>query len=178
MSKWEIKIVGFGGQGVILAGAIIGKAAAIYDKKFAALTHSYGPEARGGSCSAQVIVSNEKISYPYVISPDIAILMSQEAFDKYASEIKEDGKLIIEKDLVNIPANFSHPIYSIPAMRMAEEMGSRIVLNLVMLGYMTAVSGAISPEAMRESIKASVPKGTEYLNILAFDKGFEYSAEK
>lgn len=177
MSKWEIKIAGFGGQGVILAGAIIGKAAAIYDKKYAVLSHSYGPEARGGSCSAQVIVGDEKISYPYVISPDIAILMSQEAFDKYSSEVKPGGKIIAEKDLVNYPANFPHPVYSIPATRIAEEMGSRIVLNLVMLGYMTAVSGVISPEAMRESIKASVPKGTEYLNILAFDKGFEYGKE-
>jgi len=177
MSKWEIKIAGFGGQGVVLAGAILGKAAAIYDKKYAALTHSYGPEARGGSCSAQVIVGDEKISFPYVISPDIMVLMSQEAFDKYAREIKPDGKIIVEKNLVNYPADFPRSVYSIPATRMAEEMGSRIVLNLVMLGYMTAVSGIISPEAMRESIKASVPKGTEYLNILAFDKGFDFGKE-
>ena len=177
MAKWEVKIAGFGGQGVVLAGGILGKAAAIYDNKYATLTHSYGPEARGGGCVAQVIISDEKILYPYIVEPDVLVVMSQEAYDKYASELKEGGKLIVEQELVQMPEEVREKSYGIPATRMAESLGSKIVLNLVILGFLTAVSGIITANAMRESIRSTVPKGTEYLNILAFDKGFEYGEE-
>jgi len=173
-SKSEIRIAGFGGQGVILAGGIIGKAATIYDDKFATLTHSYGPEARGGACSAQIIISTEKVSYPYVISPDVLVLMSQEACQKYAGNLKPGGLMIIEKELVELSGEHDARILSIPATRMAEELGSRIVLNIVMLGFLTAVSGLVSEKGMKESIRKTVPKGTEYMNIMAFNKGLRY----
>ena len=101
MSAIEIKFGGFGGQGVILAGIIIGRAASIYDDKFATLTQSFGPEARGSACSAQVIVSGERILYPYVTRPEILLVMSQEACNKFLPEATDDATVIIEEDLVN-----------------------------------------------------------------------------
>ena len=98
MSATEIKFGGFGGQGVILAGIIIGRAASIYNDKFATLTQSFGPEARGSACSAQVIVSNEKILYPYVTRPDMLLVMSQEACNKFLPEATDDATIIIEED--------------------------------------------------------------------------------
>ena len=100
MSATEIKFGGFGGQGVILAGIIIGRAASIYDNKFATLTQSFGPEARGSACSAQVIVANEKILYPYVTRPEMLLVMSQEACNKFLPEVTDDATIIIEEDLV------------------------------------------------------------------------------
>ena len=110
MSRVEIKIGGFGGQGVILAGMIIGRAAAIYDHKDATLTQSFGPEARGGACSAQVVVNTERNLYPMVSSPDVLVVMSQPAFDKFLPEVKPDGLILYESSLVSpdsIPAG--HP---------------------------------------------------------------------
>src|SRR5689334_3103607 len=107
MQLTEIRVAGFGGQGVIMAAIVIGKAASINEGGFATMTQNFGPEARGGACSAQVIVSNEPVLYPYVTSPDILVVMSQEAYSKFAPEVKQNGMLIIEQDLVrisNIPA--------------------------------------------------------------------------
>ncbi|MBN1902972.1 2-oxoacid:acceptor oxidoreductase family protein [Candidatus Sumerlaeota bacterium] len=170
----EIKIAGFGGQGVILAGEILGKAATIYDGKFATLTHSYGPEARGGACGAQIIISDEKIAYPYVIRPDILVVMSQEAYEKYVPELKKGGLLILEQELVSPGNNPDIKTFSIPATRMAEELGSRIVLNIVMLGFLTAISRIASYDGMAGAIRETVPKGMEYININAFDKGYQF----
>jgi 2-oxoglutarate ferredoxin oxidoreductase subunit gamma len=177
MSKSEVKIAGFGGQGVVLSGSIVGKAAAIHDGKHATMTRSFGPEARGGACSAQIIIDNDKIAYPYVIAPDVLVLMSQEAYERYAKEVKPGGLLLIEQDLVKLSPEDNEKAFGIPATRLAEELGRKIVLNMVMLGFLTSISGIISPDAMRSAIKESVPKGTEELNIRAFNKGYEYGKE-
>ncbi len=171
----EIKIGGFGGQGVILSGYIIGRAASIYDNKHATMIQAFGPEARGSACSAEVIVSPEAITYPYINKPEIMIVMSQEAYTKFSPELAPNGILITEEELVtphNIRSDVKH--YSIPATRIAEELGKRMVLNIVMMGFMTAVTKVLDPEAMRKAVMKSVPKGTEELNTNAFNKGFEY----
>jgi len=175
MSRTEIKIGGFGGQGVILSGYIIGRAASIYDTKNATMIQSFGPEARGSACSAQLIVADDGIDYPYIIAPNIMIVMSQEAYTKFSPEIATGGILITEEELVN-PLNLRKDLkhFSIPATRLAEELGRKMVLNIVMMGYMTAVTKLIDKEAMRKAVQASVPKGTEELNLKAFDKGYEY----
>src|SRR5437764_13331799 len=98
----ELRIAGFGGQGVILSAIVLGKAASIYQGAFATMTQSFGPEARGGACSAQLIVSDAPILYPYVTQPDILVVMSQEAFGKFAPELKDGGILIVEQDLVRV----------------------------------------------------------------------------
>ena len=178
MAKTEIRVSGFGGQGVILCGYLIGKAAALQAGKNATLNQSFGPEARGSACSAQVIVADEKILYPYLTQPDILICMSQEAYTKFEPELKSDGLLLIDEDLVKKPkARDKIKMYKIPATRFAEEIGRRIVLNIVMLGFFTAISKLIDREAVRKTVETSVPKGTEELNLKAFDRGYEYGLD-
>jgi 2-oxoglutarate ferredoxin oxidoreductase subunit gamma len=178
MTRTEIKIGGFGGQGVILSGYIIGRAAAIYDNKFATMIQAFGPEARGSACSSQVIVDTKPIAYPYITSPQIMIVMSQEAYSKFVPELDKDGTLITEEELVtvrNLRKDIRH--LSIPATRFAEELGKRLVLNIVMMGFVTAVTDVTGRDAMRKAVEMSVPKGTEQLNLQAFEKGWEYGMQ-
>jgi 2-oxoglutarate ferredoxin oxidoreductase subunit gamma len=175
MATEEIRFAGFGGQGVILAGIVLGKAAAIYDGKFVTMTQSFGPEARGSSCSAQLIVSSEPILYPYLTQPDILVVMSQEANARFGADLKAEGLLLYEQDLIPAASlNRRARCYGIPATRFAEELGHKLVLNMVMVGFVTALTGVASPEAVRKAIGDSVPKGTEDLNLAAFEKGLAY----
>jgi len=171
----EIRISGFGGQGIIRCGYIVGKTASLFDDKFATLTQSFGPEARGSACSAQVLVDKAPIRYPYVTVPDTVVSMSQEAYDKFGSDITDDGTLIIDEDLVK----FDSPpaggrFFSIPATRIAEQLGNRIVANIVMLGFFTAVTDILTVEAARKALPSSVPERFLDLNVKAFEQGYEY----
>jgi len=173
----EIRIAGFGGQGVILAAAVIGKAAAIFEGGYATMTQSFGPEARGGSSSAQVILSNEPILYPYITQPDVLVVMSQEAHTRFAPQLKPGGILISEQDLVHIdgiPAG--QTVYSVPATRLAEELGRKVVLNIVMVGFFGAVTRFVEPGSLRKAVADSVPPAMQKLNLQAYDKGFEYGS--
>jgi 2-oxoglutarate ferredoxin oxidoreductase subunit gamma len=175
MPVTEIRIAGFGGQGVILSAIVIGKAGCIYQNGYSTMTQSFGPEARGGACSAQVILSDNPVLYPYVTHPDILVVMSQEAYTLFSPQINPNGILVIEEDLVRIgelPAGVR--VYSIPATRIAEELGKKMVLNIVMVGFFGAVSQALDPAALRNAVAASVPEHYRDLNLRAFDKGFEY----
>jgi len=179
MARIEVKIGGFGGQGVIMTGYVIGKAAAIFDQKHSTMTQAFGPEARGSACSSQVIVSDQAILYPYVKKPQIMVMISQEAFVKFSPDIDPQGTMIIEEELVKpegLPPAVK--VYGIPATRIAEGLGKKVVLNMVVAGYFTAVTGLVTKEAMRKSIESSVPKGTEGLNLMAFEKGYEYGLPK
>jgi len=171
----EIRIAGFGGQGVILAATVIGKAAAIFQGAYATMTQSFGPEARGGSSSAQVILSDTPILYPYITQPDILIVMSQEAYTRFSPELKRGGILVTEQELVRVekvPADVR--VYAVPATRLAEELGRRVVLNIVMTGFFCAVTGVVDPDAVRKAVADSVPPAMQKLDLQAFDKGFEY----
>lgn len=171
----EIRFSGFGGQGIIRCGLITGKALAIFDNKHATMTQSFGPEARGSACSSQLVVSDDRVLYPYISLPEILVSMSQEAYDKYEPELREDGILIIDKDLVKTkPARGKIKTYSVPSTRFAEELGNRIIANLVMLGFFTAITQVASPEAMKKALPGMVPSRFLDLNINAFDKGYEY----
>jgi len=175
MDKTEVKIGGFGGQGVILTGFIIGKAASIFDNKNATMTQAFGPEARGSACSAQVIISDQQIRYPYVKRPDVMVMMSQEAFNKFSPLINPKGLMLIEEELVD-PAGLPETVdvFKIPATRIAEELGRKIVLNMVMTGFFVAVSRVVSKDSARQAVADSVPGGTEKLNLNAFDQGYEW----
>jgi 2-oxoglutarate ferredoxin oxidoreductase subunit gamma len=179
MPVTEIRIAGFGGQGVILSAIVIGKAGCIYQHGYSTMTQSFGPEARGGACSAQVILSGSPVLYPYVTRPDILVVMSQEAYTLFSPQLKHDGILIIEEDLVRIG---EHPpgtrVYSIPATRIAEELGKKMVLNIVMVGFFGAVSQTVEPDALRKAVAASVPEAYRELNLKAFDRGFEYGTKE
>jgi 2-oxoglutarate ferredoxin oxidoreductase subunit gamma len=175
MSSVEFQVAGFGGQGVILAGMVIGRAATIYDSKHVTLTQSFGPEARGSACSVQLIVSPEPVLYPYLTHADVLVAMSQEAYTKFAPGLKPGGLLLYEQDLIEIGTlGTDIRAWGISATRLAEELGRKLVLNMVMVGFVTAMTEIITPEAARKSIAASVPKGTESLNTSAFQKGLEY----
>ena len=174
-SLTEIRIAGFGGQGVILAAAIIGKAGALFQGGFATMTQSFGPEARGGSSSAQVILSSEPILYPYVTEPDVLVVLSQEAYTRFAPELKHGGILIIEQDLVRIgQIPTGARVFGVPATRLAEELGRKVVLNVVMVGFFGAITNLLDPAALRKAVADSVPASLEKLNLEAFDKGYAY----
>ena len=175
MRLTEIRIAGFGGQGVILSAVVLGKAASIYENGFATMTQNFGPEARGGACSAQLVISDEPVLYPYVTQPDIMVIMSQEAYNRFAGELKPGGLLIVEEDLVRVSnLNRDKKVYSIPATRFAEELGKRMVLNSVMVGFFTAVTKLLGADSVRKAVADSVPAAFRELNLKAFDKGFEY----
>lgn len=175
MPLTEIRIAGFGGQGVILSAIVLGKAASIHQSQYATMTQNFGPEARGGACSAQLMISDQPVLYPYVTQPDVMVVMSQEAYTKFAPELKEGGMLLIERDLVRVSDLPKQTrIYSVPATRLAEELGKRMVLNIVMVGFFAAVTQLLQPDAVRKAIADSVPASFRELNLKAFDKGYEY----
>ncbi|MBM3749468.1 MAG: pyruvate ferredoxin oxidoreductase, partial [Acidobacteria bacterium] len=166
MPLTEIRIAGFGGQGVILSAMIIGKAAAIHQGGYATLTQSFGPEARGGASSAQVILSDTPILYPYVTQPDVLVVMSQEAYTRFSPELRDKGLLIVEEDLVRLQDLRSGlRVHSVPATRLAEELGRKMVLNVVMVGFFAAVTGLLDPDALRQAVADSVPPPTRELNL-------------
>jgi len=175
MPLTEIRVAGFGGQGVILSAIVLGKACSIHQGQFATMTQNFGPEARGGACSAQLILSDTPVLYPYVTQPDIMVVMSQEAYVKFAPELKDGGMLLIERDLVRVSdVSKQDRIYSVPATRIAEELGKRMVLNIVMVGFFTAVTRLLEADAVRKAVADSVPASFREMNLKAFDKGFEY----
>jgi 2-oxoglutarate ferredoxin oxidoreductase subunit gamma len=175
MQLTEIRLAGFGGQGVILSAIVLGKAASIYQGGFATMTQNFGPEARGGACSAQLIISDSPVLYPYVTQPDIMVILSHEAYVRFGSEVKEGGILIIEQDLVRVSdLSKSVQVYSIPATRIAEELGKRMVLNSVMVGFFTAITHLLEPDAVRKAVADSVPPNFRELNLKAFERGLEY----
>ena len=170
--RMEVKFGGFGGQGIILMGNITAKAAALYDNKHAIFTPSYGPEARGGAASSNVVIDTEEIDYPYVKDPDVLVVMSQEAYEKYACLLKDNGILIVDVDLVNLK-NGVGKIAKMPATRIAEEMGKRIVANIVMLGFFTGATELVSYEAIKRAVVESVPEKFRTLNQDALDNGYK-----
>jgi len=180
MTRTEVKLAGFGGQGIVLAGFILGKAISIFDNKNAILTQSYGPEARGGACSADVVTADGEIDFPEVTTPNISVIMSQEAYTTYGQNLDKKGTLLIDEDLVTIDKkNHANTIkiYSIPSTRIAEELGRKIVANIVMIGFFTSATDIVTLESMKKSLLDSVPKGTEQLNMGALMKGYDYGKE-
>ena len=171
--RLEVRIAGFGGQGVGLAGYILGKALTVYDNYEAVMTQSYGPEARGGASSADIVVCDEPIDYPFVQHPDILVILSQEAYTKFRPTAKPDAAVLIDEDLVE-PETWDDP-RRVPATRIAEGLGRRIVANLVMLGFFLSVTGLGSPQSLEKAIKTTVKPKTIPLNLKAFESGLKYA---
>lgn len=170
----EIRLGGFGGQGIVLSGTIIGRAQAIYEHRQVSLTRSYGPEARGGACSSALVISDGQILHPHVTRPKLMVAMSQAAYAEYHGGLAEDGLLLVDADLVEVDLDADQEVVAIPATRIAEEeLGRRIVANIVMLGALTACTDVLSREAMERAVLDSVPEGTEELNSKAFERGYE-----
>ena len=167
----EVRISGLGGQGVVLAGEILGRAA-VYDGKYAVQTQSYGAEARGSAAKSEVIISDKKIGFPKVRKCDILVTMSQNALNKHLDDLKENGILLVYRDKVKEVPKVEAKVFSVPATRIAEtELKSRIYANAIMLGALTKITGIVSEEAVKKAIVDSVSKETKERNLEGFGKG-------
>ena len=173
--RLEIRFAGFGGQGIIKSGIITAAAACIHGEKNAVQTQSYGPESRGGACKSEVVISEEEIDFPKVVEPDILVVMSQHAYNDYVDDVKNGGTIILDPDMIPREKEMMNvKVFRVPATKIAEELGRRIVANIVMLGAFVALTHALDENALKESVKANIPKGTEELNLAAFQKGYDY----
>lgn len=173
----EVRLGGFGGQGIILAGYILGRAATVHAGRNAVMSQSYGPESRGGACLAEIVIADDEIAYPRVLSPDVVVMMSQQAFSKYGGDRPPRCLLIVDEDLVTLDEERENGrrVLKAPATRLAEELGRRIIANIVMLGFICGATGVVSLEVMRHAVAASVPRGTESLNLWAVETGYEHA---
>ncbi|MFH1050801.1 MAG: 2-oxoacid:acceptor oxidoreductase family protein [bacterium] len=168
----NIRFSGFGGQGVILSGVILGRAA-ILDGKNAIQTQSYGSSARGGSCKCDVIIQDTEIHELEPVSIDILISFSQPAYDKFKKSLKPDGILLYDSDLVLETDNTSKK-FGIPSTDIAfKDFGQKIMANIVMLGYLISKTKIVSAEAMENSIAEYIPEKYKEKNIQAFRMGLE-----
>lgn len=171
----QIRLSGFGGQGVVMMGYILGKAATIYEGKNATMSQSYGPESRGGASACDVVISPTEIDYPKITKPDVIAAMSQDAYLTYCLNRPDDCVLIIEEELVELTdQDRTKQVFAIPATRLAEELGKKIVANMVLLGFFAATTALVGAEALKQAIATTVPKGTEALNLKAFEVGFSH----
>jgi len=176
-SAIEIRIAGFGGQGVVLAGMVLGRAAAVEEGRNAVMAQSYGPESRGGASSAEVLIADGEIPYPHCVNPDVVVTLSQAAYDKYGVTRPASSLLIAEKDLVELDpqAEKGKKCLRVPFTALADKAGRRMVLNMVTLGFLCRATGVVSPEALKKAIAVSVPEGTQDLNLRAFETGYGYT---
>jgi len=173
MARFEVRIAGFGGQGVVTAGYVLGQGSCIFDGKNSTMTQSYGPEARGGACRSEVVISDEAIDYPKVVKPDLLVAMSQEGYLLYYDDVKDRGTIIFDEDLVSLEEEKGGVKYfKVPATRTAEELGNRIAANVVMLGAIVALTQVVSVEAMKKAVKARWPRYSD-LNLKALERGIE-----
>jgi 2-oxoglutarate ferredoxin oxidoreductase subunit gamma len=176
--RYEIRLSGEGGQGLVLAGKVLAEAAAIYDGKNATQSQSYGPEARGGASRSEVIISDEDIDYPKAVNIDLLLALTQESVHRYAGDLKEGGVLLVDEDAAGQVPPGPYRTFRLPIARIARDtVGRAIVANIVALGVITEVAGVVSHGAVEAAILARVPKGTEDLNLRAFKAGVEAARE-
>jgi len=172
----EVRFAGFGGQGIIKSGLIVAAAACIHGGKNAVQTQSYGPESRGGACKSEVVISEEDIDFPKVVQPDVLVVMSQHAYSEYAEDLKPGGTVILDPDMIPREMKLNDAkVYRVPATKIAEGLGKRIVANIAMLGAFAALTELVDADVLKESIKENIPKGTEELNLAAFQKGYDFA---
>jgi len=175
----EIRLGGFGGQGIILAGYTLGRAATVHAGRNAVMSQSYGPESRGGACLAEIVIADGEIAYPRVTSPDVVAVLSQQAYDQHAADCPPGSLLIVDSDLVTLNGKPEPErlVLEAPATRLAEEAGRRIVANIVLLGFICGATNVVDIAAIRAAVAASVPRGTESFNLSAVETGYEYARE-
>jgi 2-oxoglutarate ferredoxin oxidoreductase subunit gamma len=166
----EIRIGGVGGQGIVLAGRLLGIAAALFDGKEAVCTQSYGPEARGGASRSDVIISDKPVDYPYVTKADVLAVLFQEAYVRFHTRVKPGAMLIYDSKLVQ-PSEKGDNVFGLPATQMADDLGSRLVTNIVVLGYLVGKTGVVSRESMEQAIRETVHEKHIDLDLKALDAG-------
>lgn len=181
--RYEIRVAGSGGQGVILAAVIIGQAAALKESDLNSVqSQAYGPEARGGASKSEVVLARGEIDYPKAANPNLQIILTQKACDEYAADTAKGGTIIVDDFFVKEVPDVDAEVYSLPIVKTAREvLGKEIVTNMVSLGTAARVlelQGLMKPESIKETILESVPKGTEELNSKAFDEGYAMMKSK
>jgi 2-oxoglutarate ferredoxin oxidoreductase subunit gamma len=166
----NIRFAGFGGQGIVMAGYVLGRAG-VLDGANALQTQSYGSESRGGDCKSDVIISSDQILDLAPAELDVLVAMAQPALDTHLAHLKADGLLIYDSELVR-PPNDGTRAFGVPAMRVAESVfGRDVVANVIMLGCLAGLSGVVSPDSLRRAISESVPPKTVDMNLKAFEEG-------
>ena len=178
MTRQEIRLCGFGGQGIALAGKILGGAVSIFEDRKSVTTQSYGPESRGGASACNIVISEDEVDFPYVTEPDVFICMSKEAYTKYIDSLKDGGWFFYEEDLVPIDDRMKKAghIYGIPATAIAEkELGRKIVANIVMVGFFAELNEHVDQKAILKAVMKFVPARFRELNEKAFNTGKNYA---
>lgn len=171
MNRVEIRICGLGGQGVVLAGQILGRAGA-YDGKNVVQTQSYGAEARGSAAKSEVIISDEPIGFPHVRKCDILVAMSQSALDTHLTDLKEDGILLVDRDLVKQIPKVKAAVHKLPATEAAErQLRSKMYANMVMIGALVKETKIVSKEAMEKAIVHTTKSDSTQPNLQALNIG-------
>ncbi|UCB60585.1 MAG: 2-oxoacid:acceptor oxidoreductase family protein [Candidatus Bathyarchaeota archaeon] len=172
MTRVEVRICGLGGQGVVLAGHLLGRAA-VYDGKKVVQTQSYGAEARGSAAKSEVIISDNSIGFPMIRNCDILVAMSQTALDKYVDDLKGNALLLVDKDLVQDTPKVKARVHRLPATHIAgTRLKSEMYANVVMLGALTQITKIVSQTSMRRAIEATVKADAVRENLQAFELGF------
>lgn len=171
----HISLCGFGGQGIVLASVVLGTAVVTKGNLFAVQTQSYGSEARGGQCQAELIIDKKAIASPVSEKKDILVCMFQDAYNKYISTVKDDGVLIIDPGLVTEPDCNIACTFEVPATELAVHLGNRMAANMVMLGFLAESCGVLSTENLKETVRELVSAKYCELNMKAIDAGVEYA---
>jgi 2-oxoglutarate ferredoxin oxidoreductase subunit gamma len=177
VDKIEIRISGLGGQGVVLAGQVLGKAA-VYSGKNAVQTQSYGAEARGSAAKSEVIISDGKIGFPMVRKCDILIAMSREAVEKSVKDLKEGGLLLIDNTTVKDTPKINARIFKIPATETSKKMlGEKLYANIIMLGALIKITGIVNEKPIEKAIRSAFPEKFVTINMEAYKKGKELASK-
>jgi 2-oxoglutarate ferredoxin oxidoreductase subunit gamma len=173
MERYEIRLSGEGGQGLVLAGAIVAEAVGIYGGKQVTYTQSYGPESRGGSCRSDVVVSDDPVDYPICTRLDLLLALTQKACDSYSPQLKKDGILIVDENRVSAIPPGSFRLCRLPILQTARvKLAKEVVANMVCVGIVGMLSGLASQEDLHKAVLARVPKGTQEINRRALEAGF------
>ncbi len=174
----DTRMSGVGGQGIVTIGYVIGMAAALYDKKEVIMTEAYGPEIIGGFSKADVIISDNEIDYPLIDNPDVLLVMSQDGWERNGQYVKKEGLVIYEEGLVDIGNLSSQKHISIPAIKTADELGQRVVANVIMMGALQEITQMVTKNALKKALKKRIPRRTEELNMKALERGFQIGKTK
>ncbi len=176
MTRQEIRLHGLGGQGIISAGRLIGEAASLHERKEVVMTEDYSPYITGGWSRADLVISDEPIDYPLVTKPNILVAMSQDGFDDNWESTAPNATIIVEKGMVKPCPMRDRKLFSVPALSVAEELEKRVVANIVVLGFMAAITKVVSSESLEAAILTRYAKAVD-LNRRAFRRGVELASQ-
>lgn len=176
-TRYEVRLSGSGGQGLVLGGVILAEAVALYEGINAVQTQSYGPEARGGASKSEVIISDSDIDYPKATKIDLLLALTQEACEKYSPDLKDGGIILADSRMVTELPKGDYKVYHLPIIDTAKEkVGKVFVANIVALGAIAGLIDEVSFESVEKAVLKRVPKGTEELNKRALKLGYELVA--